>query len=1457
MGKKPEISTSNFKSDLFDNFTDIILFIDLKGRVLYANKAVNKYGFKESDLIGESTYKLVVKKHVLQLTKEMLDLAKGKPTHGSVEIIAPKGNFFMEYKSRPIKKNGKVIALQTILRDITEQKNAEKLLKQKLLFENILNELSMSFIDYDKELVDDVINKALETIGNYFHADRSYIFSVSGKFMSNTHEWCRKGVKPEINNLKNINLKKELPWFNKQILKLKPFVVESVAKLPSEAKLEKKHFQLQKIKSLITIPLTENNELKGFIGLDIVESETKIDKKVKDEISTISGLFNNFLRKNRIGKKLIESEEKLRTTVESISDAFFTLNQDLRFTYFNKKSEELLNKKSKDILGKQIFNEVFKEAKGSIFEEKYTYALKNNKLVTFEIFFGKKPYINWYDVRVYPSKEGISVYFTITTERKKAEEDLRESEEKLKDIFESAPVLMTISKVDGTIINVNNSCKSMLGYTKKEFLDLGWTKLSHPDDLKRIAVELKEKQLKGDSIINFVNRYKHKNGSYRTLEWQTTHAGKYIYAAAVDITEKKLSEEALKESESKLLKSQEIGLIGTWKLDIVNDILEWTEQNYKIFGVKQGASLNLSSFLATIHPDDKEYVAKKWTEGLKSGVYNLEHRIIVKGKVKWVKEKAKILFDKKGKAINAIGITQDITEKKLFETKLIESENKFRTVYQKIPVPYQSLDSNGDLLDVNPAWLNILGYKKQDVIGKNFSEFVSSDKLNDFKSNFSNFKKTGTACDILFSMKQKNGEHILVEYNGTAEYDENGVFQRTHCIFQDITSRELSKKKLKESEEKFKTLVNKVSDIIYSYDINGNIIFVSDNIGKYGYRVKEVLGKPLSNFVHPDDLKSVMKDFEMLWKTGKVTTTEFRLKLKNGKYIFAEESGQLIYENNKPVKVVGVIRDITERKQAEEELIVSEEQLMEAQEVASIGSWSFDVKTAQPIWSEQLFKIFGIDPKKGELNYKEHKKYIHPKDWNLFNDSVANTTKTGVGYNIEIRLVQPSGNIVWVNARCKTKKEKGVVVKLIGTTQDITDKKLAEEKLKESEEQFRNMIDTVPGVVYKCDMNWTFSFASFAFKEVTGFPVSDVINNKVRSYVSLMFEDDVTRITPVLNKALKKKDKYFFSEYKLKTKTGDIKWVRDSVRIVYNKNGVAKGYEGVLSDITNIKTAEGELRKEKEFSENILKALPEGMDIVDENLNILYMNEFFLNIFGKKAIGKKCYNLYKDNKKQCGDCPLKKPIKLGERRSIITTGVAGNRTYEINHVGMNLKGKKVIMEIFRDITDQKEAENLLEASEKKYKTIIEHSDDMFYIHDTNHKLSYVNPLSKRVFGYTPEEMMVKWTTLTTKNPINDEGLKLTVKALKTGVIQKPYILEFKKKNGEIFWAEIDEAPIKNSSGKIIGIAGALRDVTHRKKSDEALKRRTEELEKFHTYAINRELQMIKLKEEIKRLKKKQ
>jgi len=139
-----------------------------------------------------------------------------------------------------------------------------------------------------------------------------------------------------------------------------------------------------------------------------------------------------------------------------------------------------------------------------------------------------------------------------------------------------------------------------------------------------------------------------------------------------------------------------------------------------------------------------------------------------------------------------------------------------------------------------------------------------------------------------------------------------------------------------------------------------------------------------------------------------------------------------------------------------------------------------------------------------------------------------------------------------------------------------------------------------------------------------------------------------------------------------------------------------------------------------------------------------------------------------------------------------------------------------------EIARRKRVEASLKESEARLRTIIEHSNEFFYIHDVDHQLTYASPGSRELLGYSPEEMLTKWTDLVTDNPINKKAVEITEEALRTGQKQSSYLLEFRKRNGDAVLLEIDESPVKDVQGRVVGISGAARDVTEKIKAEKAL-----------------------------------
>ncbi len=188
----------------------------------------------------------------------------------------------------------------------------------------------------------------------------------------------------------------------------------------------------------------------------------------------------------------------------------------------------------------------------------------------------------------------------------------------------------------------------------------------------------------------------------------------------------------------------------------------------------------------------------------------------------WVNilSRAKAVFDGKGKAVRIVGTHVDISNRKAIEEALRESEQKFKRLFEQAPLSYQSLDETGNFTEVNQTWLKTMGYRSDEVLGKNFSEFLASEWKVHFEENFPRFKAVGEVLGVEFEMVKKDGSHILVSFHGKISRGESGNFKRTHCVFNDISRQKAAEDTLKKDVELHRAIAEISKELLSeSYDM--------------------------------------------------------------------------------------------------------------------------------------------------------------------------------------------------------------------------------------------------------------------------------------------------------------------------------------------------------------------------------------------------------------------------------------------------------------------------------------------------------------------------------------------------------------------------------------------------------------------------------------------------------------
>lgn len=271
------------------------------------------------------------------------------------------------------------------------------------------------------------------------------------------------------------------------------------------------------------------------------------------------------------------------------------------------------------------------------------------------------------------------------------------------------------------------------------------------------------------------------------------------------------------------------------------------------------------------------------------------------------------------------------------------SENHFATLYEEAPLGYQSLDAEGRVLQVNRTWLELLGYARDEVIGRSFADFLTVAQRPCFAERFARFKAAGEVRGVEFEMVRKDGGTFMASFDGRIARDEHGRFLRTHCIFSDVTERWQAEQALRESALRQAMAVQAGNVGLWDWDLLTNkVVYSKEWKSQIGYKEDEISDsfEEWRSRVHPEDLGSVSNEIQAyIAQRRPGYVTEFRFRHKDGSFRWIMAHASVITDDaGRAVRVMGTHIDITRAKNDEERLAAMEAQLRHAGRLAALGA---------------------------------------------------------------------------------------------------------------------------------------------------------------------------------------------------------------------------------------------------------------------------------------------------------------------------------------------------------------------------------------------------------------------------------------------------------------------------------------------------------------------------------------
>ncbi len=518
----------------------------------------------------------------------------------------------------------------------------------------------------------------------------------------------------------------------------------------------------------------------------------------------------------------------------------------------------------------------------------------------------------------------IALYRDIS-KRKKLEKNLAETEEKFFQIFQNAPMAMTISELrNGRYLYVNKAFEEFSGFKREEIIgktpvEIGFISQAESN---MITSMLASKHEIDNTEITLINRKGEKfvielSGVIASIDGEPR-----LIATGRDITERKRAEEVIREREERLVESQAVAKLGHYNFDIRSGTWTNSAELDMIFGIETDYARTVEGWLKIIHPDFIEMMQGHLFDHVlkQHNLFNKEYKIINQstGKEKWVHGKGRLKFDENNNPVEMFGTIQDITAKKHFEEELRDSEERFKALHNA-SFGGIGIHDQGLILDCNKGLSEITGYPYEELVGMDGLKLIAEESQNQVKRRII----TGSEKPYEIYGKRKDGSKYPVRIEA-----KNIPYKgRTVRVveFRDITEQKEAEIALQESENRFRSITEQSTYVISLTDENGFLQYISPACRKiFLAEPEEMIGHHFTEYLDESAHQFAANLFnKIMLHAERAESVEFLMKKNDGSRFYGEVSGSE-FKSASASGVLVVINDISDRKKAEDALRESE-----------------------------------------------------------------------------------------------------------------------------------------------------------------------------------------------------------------------------------------------------------------------------------------------------------------------------------------------------------------------------------------------------------------------------------------------------------------------------------------------------------------------------------------------------
>ncbi|MFX1570779.1 MAG: PAS domain S-box protein [Promethearchaeota archaeon] len=964
------------------------------------------------------------------------------------------------------------------------------------------------------------------------------------------------------------------------------------------------------------------------------------------------------------------------------------------------------------------------------------------------------------------------------------------------------------------IINGKNQCEyiNFEDFTSKR----NFNEFIHPDDLKGVNRLIKNIYKTGFGVIDAQIKYKGnpfkwfevKGKSFRDNEDDK----KKVLLICREITKFKDLEFKMQRSQARFGELADyVPEIQFWKLlqtregksvaqktremlelvlDNIPQLIYWKDTNLVYMGCNKNFALlnHISEPTSIIGSTDEDIIwikdnvksiKSKENEVMKnnSAEYNtVESMTLVNGKQTWFEINRIPLHDPKGGVVGILVTYEDITIREIAEQKLKESEEKYRGILENIKETYFEVDLEGNFTFFNDAFVELIGYSKNELLNSNYQNFVDKENKDKIFNVYSQvFSTSKPQSGFQYQFKKKNGALVTCESSVYLSYDSEGNKIGFNGLARDITEKYILQQKIKESEEKYRTIFNASPDYIFITDTKGNILDMNPALlERIGTTLNEVRGINFSKFYVGENLDELRKIGELIISGKEIKGVEIKAQAYSGEIFEYEVNSVPLKENGKVQKILNLARDITLRKQAEQKLKESEKKYRHLFESSPYAIWLMDEEGVIVDCNSTMNDLLSTLEIKDLIGRKFSDVLSVLKRSDYLINILKNRFKrflTGEKLGpLEFQITRVDGTKIWLSITSSLVNI-GDQILTQAIIQNITDKKNAEQKIKESETKYRHLFEKSP---------YSIILINRKGKIIDCNPVTEkLFNRKIETLINKNFLD--LNIKPEKTLPLLK-DRYQYLlqgiipeplEVQIaKSQSGSLMWINVEDSLV--EIGDETVFQVIIQDITEKKRAEEELKNSQEelrilnrdLEQKVLErtkdlikseqqyrttinSLSDPLHVIDKNLNIILANSAFdswlrnLDI-DKKIVGLNVFDAFPFLPDEIHE-EYKLVFESGE--TLITEGSILLNTTEIftetRKIPIFSENRvNQVITIIRDITESKKMENQLIESEKNFRNMITNLDEGYYMIQWEGNILYHNPAFCRIAGYDPNENLI-------------------------------------------------------------------------------------------------------------------